>query len=217
MMRVLSVAAGIGIVLACGVVQGFWTNRWGEAAEMQAARERVAGLPKTIGDWEGEDLQLSEQDQQAAGVAGYVLRRYANQRTGEEMRVLLLCGPSGPIAVHTPDVCYAGAGNEIVKDPAGRTIPMDAPTPASDFQMIEVRSQQGREVARLHVYWSWSARGKWQTPRHPRLTFAPYRVLYKLYVIHRLAGDGDAAAEDSEAAFIKLLVPEAQKCLYGGA
>ena len=38
---------------------------------------------------------------------GNIVRTYENQRTGEVVSVFVIVGPAGPIAVHTPEICYS--------------------------------------------------------------------------------------------------------------
>ena len=72
-----------------------------------------------------------------AGIKGCVYRRYRNPRTGESVSVLLVCGRGGPISVHTPDVCYAGAGYR----PTARSEPKEV-----DLGDGPKRHVQGRPV-----------------------------------------------------------------------
>src|SRR5262249_33147607 len=152
---------------------------------------------------------------QMAGGAGYLTRRYVNGRTGGEMSIYLVCGRSGPVSVHTPDVCYRGAGFEVLGDPTPRTVEVDGLAEPAEVNRIEARADALKGPVRQEVLWSWSARGKWETPRSPRLAFARYPVLYKLYVIHPLTSEKGSAEEDPSAAeFIRILLPEVQKCLF---
>lgn len=220
MMRRLCVAAGIGLVISGGLVHGLWTNRWTTAAAVADATRRLAQVPDRIGDWEGEDLEVDVRTRQLAGGAGYLSRRYVN-RHGEVMSVFLICGQPGPVSVHTPDVCYQGAGFEVVGEPARHEVEGTA-GPAPEFSRIEVRTEQGQVPVRQEVLWSWSADGKWQTPRSPRLAFARYPVLFKLYVIHSLPGEKDKDKEAPAASagadeFIRLLLPAVHKAVFEGA
>jgi hypothetical protein len=209
------ILAGLGVLLGCGVVHGLWTNRWTAAAAVRAAAQRLSQVPSRIGDWEGKDLELGARERQVAGGAAYLSRRYVNARTGAAVTVYVVCGRPGPVAVHTPDVCYSAAGFEVAGEPAPHPVELDGAAPA-EFNRVEVRRQEGSAAAaRQEVLWSWAADGKWQTPRSPRLAFARYPVLYKLYVIRALpaeAGPADAGADE----FIRVLLPEIQKCLLDG-
>ena len=81
MTRVLTVGTGLGILLVCAVVNGRWTNRWGEESRaVEDGVARLAAVPRTVGDWQAADEELSAAERQGAGGAGYLLRRYTNVR-----------------------------------------------------------------------------------------------------------------------------------------
>ena len=86
-------------------------------------RPARAGRPPTVGDWEGRPLEVEPRELAAAGVIGGVLRRYVNRQDGRAVTVLLVCGPPGPIAVHTPDICFAGIGYDVVGAQARAAVP----------------------------------------------------------------------------------------------
>ena len=60
------------------------------------------------GEWVG--FSHDGEKSQSGGVAGTFYRRYENHRTGDVATVFLVCGRSGPVSIHTPDVCYAADG-----------------------------------------------------------------------------------------------------------
>ena len=62
-----------------------------------------------IGDWQGTSFELSAKDQ-ATAASFCLARRYSNPTNGATVSVLLLGGVPAKISVHTPDVCYSGAG-----------------------------------------------------------------------------------------------------------
>src|ERR1051326_387735 len=114
MSRTLSLLGAIAIILSSGVAAGLMTDRWGTSREPAASAEKVKLVPKVIGDWEGVDgKELPAQDLAIGKIEGYLTRNYVNRNTGASVQVLLLCGRPGPIGVHTPDVCFVGAGHEL--------------------------------------------------------------------------------------------------------
>jgi hypothetical protein len=79
--------------------------------------------------------------------------------------------------------------------------------------MIRVRSGEGKaNPVEQEVFWSWSADGRWLTPNYPRLTFASYPILYKLYVVRTL-GDDEKGGSEASVAFLQLLLPEVERCV----
>src|SRR5262245_11458400 len=105
----LPYAAVTVLLLGGGIVAGLWSDRWAPSAAVEEAVDRLKGVPKQIRDWTGTDRTLTDDEVRAARIAGYVYRTYVNS-TGQPVTMLLLCGRSGPISVHTPDICYGGAG-----------------------------------------------------------------------------------------------------------
>src|SRR5947209_9927630 len=104
MTRTALSALGLLVLLVSGVVHGLWTDRWRAAAEPAAYAARLADVPRTVGDWEGQDVTLEEKSLRVAEVTGYLARTYVHRRTGAMAEVVVVCGRPGPISVHTPDV-----------------------------------------------------------------------------------------------------------------
>lgn len=109
MTRLIPALTASALVIVCGVVHGFWTDRWqGQPVETADAAARMDALPLEIGDWSGAVLEVKQP--RAGDVAGTIQRRYQNLRTGEEVSVYMVCGRPGPVSIHTPEVCYAASG-----------------------------------------------------------------------------------------------------------
>src|SRR5260370_19734433 len=109
MSRFLFLIAG-AVLLVDGYVYGLWTGRWNDSNELAAATARLDRVPMNFGNWKGEALELEPKVLEQAGFSGYVLRRYENTRTKAVVSLLVACGRSGPLSVHTPEVCYRCAG-----------------------------------------------------------------------------------------------------------
>jgi hypothetical protein len=109
MSRLLAACVVFSTVLVSAAVAGLWTGRWGSSRALQDAVARLDEVPLTLGEaWDGQPEELSDQEVAVAEIDGYVRWRYVNRRTGAVVSMLLVCGRSGPVAAHTPDVCYAG-------------------------------------------------------------------------------------------------------------
>src|SRR5438132_533731 len=91
-----SVAAGMVLVLAAGLVYGLWTNRWSDNADLEAATARLREVPRDIGEWAGHDQEIDSERIARAEVAGSLLRTYAGP-DGQKVSVVLLCGRFGPL------------------------------------------------------------------------------------------------------------------------
>jgi hypothetical protein len=141
-------------------------------------------------------------------------RRYTNARTGDVVSVLLVCGRPGPMAAHTPDVCYGGAGYEMVGQPVRRTY---RPTDAGPAEFWTARFHKPSDPlgGQLRIYWSWNARGDWEAADNARLAFAGAGALYKIYVICEASAAGAAPEDDDPGKpFLDLALPSLEKALF---
>jgi hypothetical protein len=209
MTRILPIAATLAVLIAGGVVHGLWTDRWVPKPDPAAAATRFDNLPLTIGDWEGEALQVSRRDLQ--GLSGYLARRYVNRDSGDAVTLALMCGRPRFVSIHTPDVCYAANGYEVTVP--SRFSPSGLPGHAS-FWMTEMVRSHAAEQSRLRVFYAWTGAGAWEAPDNPRVTFAGVPVLYKLYLLRDLPAGNQPLAGDPCLDFFKHLQPELQACLF---
>jgi hypothetical protein len=212
MTRILPVAAVVVALIACGVVHGLWTDRWVARPDPAAAAARFDGLPLTVGDWQGEALEVSPRELQ--GLSGLVERRYVNRDTGDAVTVALMCGRPRAVSVHSPDVCYAASGFQVTA-PA-RVSPAGLAAPA-EFWTTEMVRTRAAEQTRLRVFYAWNAASDWVAPDNPRVAFAGAATLYKLYLLRDLPAGNVPAADDPCLDFFKRLQPELQKCLFPAA
>src|SRR5262249_9904132 len=189
------------LALAAGVIaaDGYLGHDWGGRSQrdLELAADRVARTPLTVGDWEGEALEIDAPTIQLAGFNGYASRRYQNHRTGVVVQVLLACGRPGPLAVHTPEVCYSGGGFTLTGDPARFT--PDGADGTTFFKGLFARKDPPAPE-KLCVLWAWNKNGAWTVADNPRWAFAGTPVLYKLNVTQEFyprdeATDGTACVE----------------------
>jgi hypothetical protein len=212
--KIAPVAAG-GVILALAAfVQGWWTDRWLASPQLGEACERLKGVPLVIGDWDGQDIPINPRDLEQAHVHGYLSRRYTNRRDGTEVLAVMLCGRSGPLSLHTPDVCYRGAGFEPLAAPVRQQVRWNGGQAPAELLTAVFQKQEPSRTANLRVYWSWSAAGPWETPEDPRVAYGSRPALYKLYVEHQMAFEGDLGDEDPAIRFLGSFLPELQRSLF---
>jgi len=207
MLRFLPILAGFAVVTVSAIDYGRQTGRWHQEDNLSAIKARLEQLPSELGDWRSQSATLDARQMEVARIDGYLLRNYVNRKTGDELQMLLVCGQPGPIAAHTPDVCYAGAGyiqkgklekkkvdgNEFVVGNFAKGPPLPDP---------------------LCIWWAWSADGHWMAPDYPRLAFGRNTsALCKLYVVRRITPGHEAAVEDSTEDFLRVMLPELKHCL----
>jgi hypothetical protein len=217
MTRTLPLVAGLVVLALTTVVHGLWTGRWQLSDEPAASARKLHNLSTTVGDWFAEETELDARQLAQAQVVGYVARRYTHRSTGSTVSILVLCGRHGPVAVHTPDVCYAGAGYEPVTPQEKYVLPAGGPLPLAqpvEFWTQKFRKQSVTEPEHLRIYWSWSAAGPWEAADNPRWTFAGRPALYKLYIIFSLPDGQEPAPGDPRLDFIPLLMADLHQALF---
>ena len=184
------------------------------AMALSFAAERVAGLPHSFGEWSGEDFPVTDVDaMRRGGAVEFMSRVYRRRKNEEPMSVLLVCGKPGPLSVHTPDVCYAGAS--FAPDPNQQRLSL---TERDEFTWQSFTSSvDGRPD--LEIAWSWTVDGRWSCPVSPRIKFGREPFLYKVYVARRLRGKRQPSPEIQS--FLRSLVSSAQGSIFmpppGGA
>jgi Protein of unknown function (DUF3485) len=204
------------LVVGSGLVHGRLTDRWGTSTALARAVARLDRVPRSIGDWQSQDVAMDRRQIDRAQIQGYLSRKYRNVRDGREISVLLVCGRPGPISVHTPDVCYAGAGYEAGAPP----LPGSLATEDHRAAVLKARFTKGDALVpeTLDIFWAWNARGVWEAPDNPRIKFASCQALFKVYVI---AGrSGAEAANRVEPAvdedFARPFLTALDRALFGG-
>src|SRR5436309_15131180 len=123
MSRILPALVALPLVVACGLAEGLWANRWQTSAAAEQAAARLKEVPLAVGDWQAEEREFDARQAEKAELTGHTWRRYVNQKTGAAVSVLLVCGRAGPVALHPPDVCYQGAGYRLTAPQARRDVP----------------------------------------------------------------------------------------------
>jgi hypothetical protein len=215
MLRKLPLLLVVAILVLGGVVHGLWTDRWHKSPALEEALARLDTVPLVIGDWQGQALETDEEQRVQAEAAGCLHRRYENRQTGSAVSILLVCGRPGPVSVHPPDVCFQGVGYESAAPPHRQEVQADAPAAAATLWAATFIKRNAAGPRHLAVYWSWSAAGTWEAAGNPRLAFARFPVLYKLYVFREAPGEADlGAGEDPCLAFLRPLLPELQQALF---
>ena len=198
-------------LVGSGIVHGFWTNRWVEDKATLVAAARFDNIPMTIGEWEATTIEATP----GPGIAGSVQRSYVNKRLGVSVNIALVNGQPGPVATHTPEVCYGASGYTVgQREP----IRLDTEGLSSQFWTSDATKTRATEESRIRLYWGWNAGKGWVASDDARKEFTRFRnpVLHKLYVIRELgAFETNARAKDEACVqFLDALVPVLQKALF---
>jgi hypothetical protein len=210
MRQLLPALAAIPLVVAFGVAEGRWSGRWVNDEAVARAAARLQTIPLSFGDWVGEENSLDSRQVEKAELAGHLMRRYMHKSSGAELSLLLVCGRSGPVSLHPPDVCYGGIGFNLAGPPARQPVAEGQ----SAFKLGRFQNVAGPVPEYLRILWAWSPDGRtWSAPDNPRVTFAAAPALYKLYIVRHVASLADEADSDPGLVFLKQFLPLAEKSL----
>ena len=180
-MRYLPACVCCAALVGSGAASGLFTNRWAQPADFGPIQARMDAVPLDLGPWAGRPVPVEQDALELAGIRAHISRDYRDARTGRSVRLLLVAGRPGPIAVHTPDVCFRGAGYEMTDDPR-----VASAGPAGDqFWGAVFAKTRAAVPARILVLWSWSAGAGWQAtdPYAARVRYSLDPVLLKLYLV----------------------------------
>jgi hypothetical protein len=208
----LAVVLVAALTIFSGVIHGRMSNRWGPSADLIAAADKLERIPRQFGDWRLKSSEeLNPMTRNMLECAGYLVRQYENLQTGDMVNVTLLLGPPGPIAVHTPEICFPAHNYQARNEREAVAIPRasggDDRFWALEYKMNDIRG------GLLRVYYAWSTGGRWAAPNDARFTYAGQPYLYKIQLSGLLPPGAASSAHDPCAAFLRAFVPVAGKCM----
>jgi hypothetical protein len=214
MWRFCIIAAAATTILANGYLHGRWTDRWGPSPDLQAAVDKLTRVPQSIGDWHGRNDTLDERAIKTAGIEGYVFRHYENRLKDTTINVLLMCGRSGPLSVHTPDICYAASGYALQGKLESASVACGSVSGPAEFYFGSLSKANATGSTDLRIGWSWGADARWVTSANPRLSFARQAALYKLYVIQQTGPANESKSDQIVGEFLQQLMPVLNDALF---
>jgi hypothetical protein len=136
--------------------------------------------------------------------AGYVSRRYVNQKTGQVVNLSVIVGPSGPTAVHTPEICFSSRAYD--QQGPRRSVELTASEGKTDsFWSLDFTTTNVLAEG-LRVYYAWSLGERWEASEYPRYKFAASPLLYKLQLAAALPPQLDRAEADAGREFLNELI-----------
>jgi hypothetical protein len=210
MKTIVLLTGAAAVLIATGIVHGLRTDRWGVSEEVVVAAERLDKIPTTVGDWESQPEEIERRQLLLAGVVGHVARRYVHRPTGRSIVILIVCGRPGVIGVHSPDVCFQGAGFEILHKPAKRAVKSESQS-AEFWQTVAAKGEPRPET--LSLWWAWSSDGAtWEASTNPRGRYLRSAYLYKFYLI-RPVGDPKVGDDAPTVSLIEELLPKIKQSL----
>ncbi|HWG45961.1 MAG TPA: exosortase-associated EpsI family protein [Gemmataceae bacterium] len=208
MMRWFAALTGSAALIACGIVHGFWTDRWLPPVETAQAADRLETVPLELGEWDGEVIAVKS-GEAGAGVAGCIRRRYVNRKTGAEVSLFLVCGRSGPVSIHTPEVCYGASGFMV-----GNKSRFEVNETGDNMWKTDAIRASATEETRLRLYWGWNGGNGWTASNDARLQFVGGAVLHKLYIVRELNSLNESSRTEPCEEFLRVLLPALRKTLF---
>ena len=215
MKQYTAVAVAVSLLVVTGVVHGLMLDRWGPPDRLIKAAERLENVPASIGDWTSRDLEVSEQVQMIAGSQGMLSRVYTHRPTGSTVNILIVCGRPGPVSEHPPTVCFTSSGFRLAEKERKYLVKGRNDVELGEFWLGDFTKTSDLVPENLRTFWGWSADGRWEAADSPRLKYAPFPVLYKLYVTRPMIRTGDDIDDNDLAIqFMHLLLPQLQTALF---
>jgi Protein of unknown function (DUF3485) len=203
--RWLALTLAIAVTLLGGVLYGNYSQRWGAPADLVAAGAHLAEMPRQIGRWSvSEESPIEKSALQMLECAGYANRRYIHQDSGQTISVTILVGPPGPIAVHTPEICFSSRAYDIQGDRKVVGV-MGTADAENTFWRTDFKTKNAFADA-LRVYYAWSRGGPWKASAKPRFECAAAPLLYKIQLATPLARGTDESSTDPGREFLKDLL-----------
>jgi len=208
MLRALMIIGALALLVAAAIVEGIRSNRWGASEDLKAAAAKMQNVPPAFGPWTSTENPIDAEILKKAEAVGSLSRVYENRNDRSRVSVLLLCGRSGPIGAHTPDICYAGLGYKMQGRELRKTL--------ADSSYWTGRFEKPGGDSSLMVSWAWGVDGSWTAAENPRVEFIGHDALYKLYVTRGLTQSERtnlATDPDPTAVFLTDFLPEVKKAL----
>lgn len=196
----------VGCVLATllsGVVHGRLDGRWSAAPKLTEIGSKLNSLPDRVGQWElVEETPLPQNAQDILRCFGSTNRVYQNIDTADRVTVAVMFGRRGPIAVHTPEVCYSGRGTKQSGPTRREIVPIDSVN--HSVWTVSFEDNQDKQP-KLEVLYAWSVGEEWVAADNPRFWLT--ENLYKI----QIAGPPTAKGQESVTLeFFRELIPQLQ-------
>ena len=193
-------------LLLSGIAHGYLDGRWAFDRDLATFGEGLAELPETAGTWNMSSRDdLDPQAQRLLRCHGSMVREYVDDVTGRRVSVAVLFGPRGPIAVHTPEVCYSSVGTDVAGPRETEAVTSDD-TEHTFWRSEFVRSPDPDPS--FEVWYAWSDGGRWEARDYPR-----FWMTDNLFKIQLAGPPGDDDSVSACRDFLIAFLPELNRYL----
>jgi len=214
-MRMIPLLAVCVIVIGSGVIHGLIIDRWGSSDVLNQAAASLKQVPREFGDWKSEESTISERELEIGEIDGYLARVYTNQVDKSTVSLMIVCGRPGPISVHTPDICFRGAGYQLVNQYERHHFASEQKTDQTVDAFFADFTKPGTAMTpNLRVFWTWSDGRQFFAPDSPRVAFAGKPFLYKIYLTRAIERVGEPPETDACVSFFQLAKPVLERSLF---
>lgn len=191
----------------------YW-REWKFAALAAQARETpfpLKEMPRALGGWvsvASKDGRLDPQIARIAGSSDHILRSYMNEKSGDEVNVLVIYGLASHVFGHTPDVCYPAVGYQVVQGPVVRELKIPGLDAPAHFKSAIYMKRSGGAGTYEEVYHTFYHDGEWVPNAADRWkTFRYHPGMYKIQFSRNVSGLSDEVYGPSED-LLRLLIQE---------
>ncbi|MFO0180325.1 MAG: hypothetical protein ACK517_00950, partial [bacterium] len=136
---------------------------------------------------------------------GYVNRVYWNSKTGHRVSLAILYGPRGPMAVHTPEICYSSRGRVPIGKPE-EVVPGGS-LKGHSFWRLDFKHPSSKS-SDMEVWYAWSDGNDWIASDYPRFWIT--QSLFKIQLSGPPGAPDEVSACDD---FLQHAIPELKACL----
>ena len=201
----------LAVIIGFGTAHGYLTYRWAPA---QTSTDMDL-LPLTIEDWDGTAVDPVEAGVPLDEGLDILIRRYVHRTTGSSVIIYLTAGRPGPLGTsHNPDSCYPSSGFTFATPMTTQKVSGGPAERAQEFRVATFSKADRANPIHARVFWAWSADGEWSVPDSPKVAFAKYRRLYKMYVIRPLVKPTEVLEGDPAVDMIQVLVPALRSAYF---
>jgi hypothetical protein len=198
------------LTIAPAIYSGQRGFRWGADKEVQHLAANVAAFPSEIDGWHSiADIEMEKYSKQLLNPIAYISRRY--QKSDRFAQVFVLLGPTGPTAVHSPDICFSSVAYEKLAD--RQAVPLENDASCWRIRFKDRKSVDGAPF--LTSWYGWTSDETLLASNSPRYEFSGRRVLLKIQITSQYL-DRDAMFDDAEMeSFVQEIAKEVETIMQG--
>ena len=113
-----------------------------------------------------------------------------------------MLGPSGPIAVHTPEVCFSSRDHKRIESRKETAVGESGDELwAMTFEANDLNANL------IRVYYGWTPGNRWEASKNPRVSLASCPYLYKIQLATHLPAGMNIEDNDPCKNFLEDFIP----------